>query len=170
MLPIALISFFSVTGALPAGVATRDTPSLQQLADAQNAWRADTSTVSQFLSAVPTLHGAQLAAAGLVALNAENDELLHKKVLDQAFNGDANIAEANDVLVTQSTFQSVVNALQSFADNGASMSADEIATLLKNTNTVRCGQVLPAIDTYFRVTGAKLNNGGTLVATRPNNC
>ncbi|KAI1276082.1 hypothetical protein F5Y07DRAFT_368018 [Xylaria sp. FL0933] len=168
MLPIVLISFFSVTQALPSGIASRQ--SIQQLADAENSWRADTSMVSQFLSAVPTLRGAALVSAGRVALNAETDELLHKKVLDQAFSSDPRIVQANNILVNQGTFQSVVDALQDFADNGATMSEAQITTLLTKTNGVRCGQVLPAIDTYFRVTGEKLNNGGLLVATRPNNC
>ncbi|KAI0419292.1 hypothetical protein F5X98DRAFT_335725 [Xylaria grammica] len=169
MLPIVLASLFSLTQALPASLAPRDQVT-QQLADAQNEWRADTSKVSQFLSAVPTLQGSKLEAAAQVALDAENDELLHKKVLDQNFSADQRIVQANDVLVTQGTFQSVVDALANFAQNGASMSPTEISTLLQQTNAVRCGQVLPAIDTYFRVTGEKLNNGGVLLATRPTNC
>ncbi|KAH8167822.1 hypothetical protein CIB48_g461 [Xylaria polymorpha] len=170
MLPIVLATFVSIAHSLPAGIDSRASPSIQQLADAQNQWRADTSKVSQFLSAVPTLHGSQLEAAGQVALDAENDELLHKKVLDQAFSSDPRIVAANDVLVNQGTFQSVVDALGKFATSGATMSPSEISTLLKNTNSVRCGQVLPAIDTYFHVTGEKLDNGGFLLATRPNNC
>ncbi|KAI0534364.1 hypothetical protein GGR58DRAFT_516211 [Xylaria digitata] len=169
MLPIALASLFSLTQALPSEIALRDL-SNQQLADAQNDWRADIGTVSQFLSAVPTLSGSKLEAAAQVALDAENDELLHKKVLDQAFSSDQRIVQANDVLVTQGTFQSVVDALENFAQNGASMSASDISTLLQKTNSVRCSQVLPAIDKYFRVTGEKLKNGGFLLATRPTNC
>ncbi|KAI1754012.1 hypothetical protein F4782DRAFT_494731 [Xylaria castorea] len=169
-LPILLSTFFSLTQGLPAAVDSRASASIQQLADAQNQWRADTSKVSQFLSAVPTLQGSQLEAAAQVALNAENDELLHKAVLDQSFSSDKRIADANDVLVNQRTFQSVVDALGQFAKSGATMSPSEISTLLQNTNAVRCGQVLPAIDTYFHVTGEKLNNGGFLIATRPTNC
>ncbi|TGJ85505.1 hypothetical protein E0Z10_g3275 [Xylaria hypoxylon] len=169
MLPIALASLFSLTQALPSGIASRSSVT-QQLADAQNDWRADTSMVSQFLSAVPTLQGSKLEAAAQVALDAENDELLHKKVLDQNFSSDPRIVQANDVLVNQRTFQSVVDALANFAQNGASMTPGEISTLLQQTNSVRCSQVLPAIDTYFSVTGEKLNNGGSLLATRPTNC
>ncbi|KAI0905775.1 hypothetical protein F4824DRAFT_138035 [Ustulina deusta] len=169
MLPIVLASLFSLTLALPTGIASRDSGN-QQLADAQNDWRADTSVVSQFLSAVPTLKGSDLAAAAKVALDAENDELLHKKVLDQTFSADPRIVGANNVLVTQGTFQVVVDALQDFADNGASMSSAQISALLTNANSVRCSKVLPAIDTYFRVTADRLQNGGILVATRPNNC
>ncbi|KAI0451616.1 hypothetical protein F5B21DRAFT_516633 [Xylaria acuta] len=170
MLPIVLATLFSFAQGLPASINTRASASIQQLADAQNQWRADTSMVSQFLSAVPTLHGSQLEAAAQVALNAENDELLHKKVLDQSFSSDKRIVAANDVLVNQGTFQSVVDALGKFATSGAKMAPSEISTLLQKTNSVRCGQVLPAIDTYFHVTGEKLNNGGFLIATRPTNC
>ncbi|KAI1423357.1 hypothetical protein F5Y12DRAFT_786095 [Xylaria sp. FL1777] len=170
MLPVVLAILFSLTHALPSCIGSRNSPSIQQLADAENTWRADTSTVSQFLSAVPTLNGTSLAAAAQVALNAENDELLHKKVLDEAFSSDPRIVEANDVLVKQGTFQSVVDALRDFADNGAVMTSCQISTLLKNTNTVRCSKVLPAIDTYFCVTSEKLNNGVSFTAARPNNC
>ncbi|KAI0100554.1 hypothetical protein GGR51DRAFT_532405 [Nemania sp. FL0031] len=154
--------------ALPTNLESR--ASIQQLADAQNQWRADTSVVSQFLSAVPSLSGSKLTSAAQVAFNAENDELLHKKVLDGEFGSDPRIVGANNVLVNQGTFQSVVDALGNFAKNGATMSASEKSALLSQTNNIRCGQVLPAIDTYFHVTGEKLQNGGFLVATRPNNC
>lgn len=167
-LALVLTSVLSFTQALPSGIAAR--ASNQQIADAQNSWRADTSTVSQFLSAVPTLRGTKLTSAAQVALDAEIDELTHKKVLDVAFASDSRIVSANDVLVNQGTFQSVVDALRDFADNGASKSEAEINTLLRNTNSVRCGKVLPAIDMYFRVAGEKLNNGGFLLATRPTNC
>ncbi|KAI0521256.1 hypothetical protein F5B22DRAFT_596317 [Xylaria bambusicola] len=166
-LTLILTSILSLTQALPSGIAVRGN---QQIADAQNSWRADTSMVSQFLSSVPTLRGAELQSAAQVALNAEIDELTHKKVLDGVFSSDPRIVQANNILVNQGTFQSVVDALQSFTDDGASMSEAEITTLLRNTNTVRCGQVLPAIDTYFRVAGERLNNGVLLLATRPNNC
>ncbi|KAI1367908.1 hypothetical protein F5Y08DRAFT_297290 [Xylaria arbuscula] len=165
---LILTSVLSLTQALPSGIAARARN--QQIADAQNSWRADTSTVSQFLSAVPTLRGTKLTSAAQVAFNAEVDELTHKKVLDGAFSSDPRIVSANDILVNQGTFQSVVDALRDFADNGDKKSEAEINTLLQNTNSVRCGKVLPAIDTYFRVAGEKLNNGGFLVATRPNNC
>ncbi|KAI3331753.1 hypothetical protein HD806DRAFT_168661 [Xylariaceae sp. AK1471] len=165
-----LVSFLSLTQALPTGVLSKTPVSNQDLADAQNQWRADTSKVSQFLSAVPTLKGTELTAAAQVALDAENDELLHKKVLDYEFGSDPRIADATNVLVNQGTFQSVVDALANFAKNGATMSPSQISTLLQQTNSVRCSKVLPAIDTYFRVTGEKLQNGGFLLATRPTNC
>jgi hypothetical protein len=165
-----LVSFLSLAQALPTTIMSKTPLSNQDLANAQNQWRADTSKVSQFLGAVPTLTGTQLTAAAQVALDAEKDELLHKKVLDYQFGSDPRIAEANSVLVTQGTFQSVVDALANFAKNGATMSPSQISTLLQQTNNVRCAQVLPAIDTYFHVTGEKLQNGGFLLATRPTNC
>ncbi|KAI1111842.1 hypothetical protein F5Y14DRAFT_301738 [Nemania sp. NC0429] len=168
LLPLMLTSLSPLAQALPFDVAPR--ASIQELADAQNSWRQDTSVVSQFLSAVPTLQGQRLQAAAQVALDAENDELLHKKVLDGAFSDDPRIAGADDVLVGQGTFQSVVDALARFSRDGAAMSPDEVLALLRRTNSVRCGRVLPAIDTYFRVTGEALRNGGFLLATRPTNC
>ncbi|GAP82816.1 hypothetical protein SAMD00023353_0103470 [Rosellinia necatrix] len=176
---LSLIALFpvllaSISTALPSGTAPRTSISKQQLADAQNKWRADTSAVSQFLSAVPSLSGrggAQLAAAARVALDAENDELAHKAVLDAAFLGsDARVAAADDVLVAQGTFQAVVDALALFARDGASMAPSEVAVLLRRANAVRCARVLPAIDAYFRVAGEALHNGGFLLATRPDNC
>ncbi|KAI1130786.1 hypothetical protein F5Y10DRAFT_262729 [Nemania abortiva] len=154
--------------ALPANLESRATN--QQLADAQNQWRADTARVSQFLSAVPTLSGSALQSAASAALGSENDELLHKKVIDGAFGSNPDIVGANNVLVNEGTFQAVVNALAELANNGANMSPSQISTLLQQTNNVRCGKVLPAIDTYFHVVGEVLQNGGFEVATRPNNC
>ncbi|KAI1182980.1 hypothetical protein F5B17DRAFT_435060 [Nemania serpens] len=168
ILPIVLTCLSPLTQALPSGIAPR--ASIQDLADAQNKWRQDTSMVSQFLSAVPNLQGSRLTAAAQVAVAAENDELLHKKVLDQAFGGDPRVVGANNVLVNQGTFQSVVDALANFASDGAEMSPSEIAALLLQTNSVRCGRVLPAINTYFRVTGETLQTGAFALATRPNNC
>ncbi|KAI8633293.1 hypothetical protein F5Y19DRAFT_417348 [Xylariaceae sp. FL1651] len=170
MLPVVLVSLLSLTQALPFETVVGRAVSNQDIADAQNQWRSDTSQVSQFLSAVPNLQGASLASAAQVALAAENDELLHKAVLDQAFGSDPRIVNANNILAVEQTFQGVVDALSDFAQNGASMSPSQVANLLQETNTLRCGQVLPAIDTYFRVAGEALQNGGFLVATRPNNC
>lgn len=164
------------------------------LLKAQNKWRADTSTVSHFLSSAPSLlqkqqqkqSGADLAAAAKIALDAENDELSHKEVIDEILgsggngngeggntNADERIAAADDVLVGQGTFQTVVDALERFAKDGdGTMTPDEAAALLQDTNAVRCGKVLPAIDTYFRVVGERLGlkGGDVLVATRPTNC
>ncbi|KAI0204915.1 hypothetical protein F4808DRAFT_456657 [Astrocystis sublimbata] len=167
ILPI-VATFFALAQGAPAVIDARATN--KQLADAQNGWAADTSKVSQFLSAVPTLHGAQLQAAAKVALAAEKNELVHKKVLDGAFGSDKRIVGANNVLVNKGTFQSVVDALAVFSTRGAKMSQADINALLRKTNTVRCGQVLPAIDTYFRVTGEKLKSGLFSLANRPNNC
>ncbi|KAI1171569.1 hypothetical protein F4777DRAFT_564960 [Nemania sp. FL0916] len=168
ILSVFLAGFLSTTQALPSGTSPRNTT--QQLADAQNKWQQDTSVVSQFLGAVPNLQGAKLQSAAQVALNAENDELLHKKVLDGSFPADSRIIAANDILVNQGTFQFVVDALANFAQNGATMSPSDKASLLQQTNQIRCGQVLPAIDTYFHVAGETLNNGGFALATRPVNC
>ncbi|KAJ8113632.1 hypothetical protein ONZ43_g5113 [Nemania bipapillata] len=170
VLPAVLAAFIPLTQALPANLLSRAT--IQQIADAQNQWRSDTSDVSQFLSAVPSFLGAgsKLSSAAQPALASEKDELLHKKVLDDAFGSDPRIINANEVLVNQGTFQFVVDSLQNYAENGSTMSDDDVTTLLQQVNSVRCGKVLPAIDMYFVVAGEKLNNGGTLVATRPNNC
>lgn len=170
VLPAVLACFFPLTQALPSGLASR--ASIQQIADAQNEWEHDTGSVSQFLSALPGFLGQafEITASAQAALIAETDELTHKQVLDAAFGSDPRIVAANDILVTQGKFQFVVDSLTNLQNNGGSLSSEEITQLLQSTNAVRCGYVLPAIDVYFRVAAEKLNNGGTLVAVRPNNC
>jgi hypothetical protein len=150
---------------------TRQMPSISQIADAQNQWAADTSKVSQFLSAAPNLSGQELTMQAAAALASEKDELTHKAVLDMAFlSTDLSVQQANAVLVTQSTFQVVVNGLNNLATNGASLSQGQVNTLVLQINTDRCNFVLPAIDTYFRASGEFLDTGLIAVANRPNNC
>ncbi|MAD84639.1 MAG: hypothetical protein CL912_16900 [Deltaproteobacteria bacterium] len=145
--------------------------SIQDIADAQNAWRADTSMVSQFLSVAPSLTGTALTSAASTALDAENNELLHKMVLDATFLAtDTSVQDANDILVTQHKFQDVVDGLTNLKENGEGMTPADVKVEVGKINAGRCGSVLPAIDSYFRAAAGVLDNGGTLLATRPNNC
>jgi len=149
-------------------------PSTQDIADAQNEWAADTSKVSQFLSAAESLDSGDLVTQATTALANEKDELIHKAVLDNQFlsvsNPDPNVQQANDTLVGQGTFMFVVNGLQALATNGASMSPSDVSAAILSINTDRCTFVLPAIDEYFTASGNLLNNGDVLVANRPDNC
>ncbi|KAI1327114.1 hypothetical protein F5Y16DRAFT_203546 [Xylariaceae sp. FL0255] len=161
------VSIASLASALPAIVPRQD---VQAIANAQNAWAHDTSVVSQFLGAATSLTGADLTNAAQIALDAEKDELTHKAVLDAKFGTDSRIISANTILVTEGTFQLVVNNLANLAQNGATMSVGEVQGIIENTNADRCGKVLPAIDQYFQVSGDFLNNGAILEATIPVNC
>jgi hypothetical protein len=108
-------------GLLPAVVlaapalSTRQQITPQDVADAVNFWAYDTGIVSQFLDNAALFSPSDLLAQAQYALNAENDELHHKAVLDAVFLNvdfpDPNIQNANDILVNQGTFQSVVNLL-----------------------------------------------------------
>jgi len=142
--------------------------------NAQVNWFQDTSLVSQFLSIAPTLTGQDLANAAASALASENDELIHKGVLDAAFltviNLDPNVLTANATLVDQGTFVFVVNGLMDLATNGAGYTPDQVAFSVNEINTVRCGQVLPAIDIYLQDAGVLSGNQFPNAAVRPNNC
>ena len=117
---------------------------------AQGNWEADTSIVSSFLSSTDSLSGTALANAAQTALNAENNELTQKAVLDSQFvfvnNPNPTVQKANAVLVDQGTFQFVVNGLQNLATNGATMSAAQVSAAVASINIDRCNKVLPAID------------------------
>ena len=87
-------------------------PTLQDIADAQDQWAADTSKVSQFLSVAELLNSGDLVSQAATALANEKDELIHKAVLDNQFlfvtDPNKNVQQANDKLVGYGTFNVVV--------------------------------------------------------------
>ncbi|KAI1759557.1 hypothetical protein GGR53DRAFT_135180 [Hypoxylon sp. FL1150] len=163
-----ILGLASLTHAAPAAFAPR--ASISDIGDAQNGWAADTSRVSQFLSAAPNLSGTALTSQAQAALDSELDELTRKAVLDGQFGNDASIQEAGATLSRPDTFQFVVDGLRQLATQGAGMSAAEVNALVSQINATRCKNVLPAIDAYFRVASGFLNNGLTALANRPDNC
>src|SRR2546421_8683253 len=72
--------------------------------NAQVYWYQDTFLVSQFLSEATSLSGQDLANAAASALGSENDEPIHKGVIDSLLPNDPNIQAANNILITQGTF------------------------------------------------------------------
>jgi len=108
---------------------------------------SDTGVVSNFQNIGAGLVGntQQFMSQANIALLAEKDELLHKADIDAIIGNDPTISLAN-LTLTDSSFQSVVNALQDMTTNGPARVAD-IAAI----NKVRCPQVLPAIDTYCAI-------------------
>jgi hypothetical protein len=166
---------FALLPALSLAAPTHNhNPSKHDINEARFAWAADTGTVSHFLSTAPFLHGQALSDLAAGALAAELDELTHKAVIDDKFllvdHPNHKIVKANDVLVTQKTFQFVVDGLTKFKDNGASYTKAQIDSLVASMNKDRCFHVLPAIDTYLRVAGQFTHTDPSLHATRPNNC
>ncbi|XXH05583.1 hypothetical protein Hte_012015 [Hypoxylon texense] len=167
---LGLASLTPLTGAAPA-----PTPlSIEELGGARNAWASDTSKVSQFLSAAPSLTGAALASQAAAAFAAESDEKAQKAVLDKQFarsDGDDEVRAAKAVLERPDTFQAVLDGLEALASAaGAGYSAAQVADAVGRINETRCRNVLPAIDAYFRAVGRVLDNGVTAVANRPDNC
>jgi hypothetical protein len=159
----------------PLVVRQSNPPTLQDIADAQNQWASDTGTVSDFLSRAESLNSAlDLVSQAAIALRAENDELIHKAVLDSQFvfvaEPTASVQNANNVLVDQGTFGDVVAGLQGLVDNGANLSPSDVSAAIESINVGRCARVLPSIDTYFQAAGNLLQNGVNLLASRPNNC
>ncbi|KAK4940163.1 hypothetical protein LTR10_019698 [Elasticomyces elasticus] len=159
MLGRALLFFSLIPAFLAAPLVPRQ-ESNAALQSAALAWQADTGVVSAFLSEAASLSGSALTAAAQNALNAENDELLHKAVLDAEFLNVAHpnllVVAANAVLVNAGTFQFVVNGLTLLADSGASFTKAQIEAEVLKINLDRCNLVLPSIDTYFAVTASYL--------------
>ncbi|KID89719.1 hypothetical protein MGU_03124 [Metarhizium guizhouense ARSEF 977] len=160
-----------------SGSASGQTPTSEQIDTAARAWRNDTGTVSNFLSNAESMDPQELQRQGKIALDAENDELLHKAVLDRMFlNGtaaarDAGVADAHDVLVNQDTFQFIVDGLTLVSKRGSTMKPDEVKTLVRAMNQDRCPHVLPAIDKYMAAAqGAVPGGDKSLKAYRPTNC
>ncbi|PHH62867.1 hypothetical protein CDD81_6585 [Ophiocordyceps australis] len=149
-------------------------PSNEEIERAQMGWRNDTMVVSRFLSTAETMSPQQLSSEASIALDAELDELTHKKVLDrkftQGFGQDQVVLQANNVLEGQQTFQFVVDGLKDFKENGETMPPQEVSRKIRAINTDRCGQVLPSIDKYMTAAAGVLQQPEVPKAYRPTNC
>jgi hypothetical protein len=139
------------------------------LSSACAAWVADTGIVSNFLNIGAGLVNdtSEFENQANIALQAEDDELLHKAAIDQLIGNDPTISLAN-LTLTDGSFQSVVNGLADMALNGPSRAAD-----IPSIDTVRCPQILPAIDAYCAIAAefaAPLGVMFSLRAIRPSAC
>ncbi|KAF2100981.1 hypothetical protein NA57DRAFT_55051 [Rhizodiscina lignyota] len=167
-----VVAFIAGSSASPTLFA-RQMPSAAQINQAIQAWQADTATVSAFLDAAANLgnfaSNADFESQALTATNAEKDELTHKAVLDMEFPGQSNaqIVQANQVLVADNTFQNVVDQLQEMSVLGESRASADVT----NINNDRCVHVLPCIDVYFAQGAiAAGDSGAPLTAARPAAC
>ncbi|KAF8851308.1 hypothetical protein BDZ45DRAFT_696043 [Acephala macrosclerotiorum] len=148
-----ILSYCFTVLAVAASVAETITPKRQvseTITAAANSWRNDTGTVSAFLdyavSLLPNSPSDFLEHAA-TALAAELDELTHKAVLDKFFllnttQPNHAVSDADSILVTDGTFQYVVDSLTDISKTGRLVNVLSI-------NAVRCTYVLPAIDTYL---------------------
>jgi hypothetical protein len=139
---------------------------------AQSNWAQDTAVVSQFLSTGASLTGQDLVNAATNALSFENDELVHKGVLDNLLlNADhPDIVKADNILGAQGNFQFVVTGLTNLAFNGLNFTPDQVLSQIQQINNVRCSLVLPSIDTYLQTAAVLSGNAFPNAAVRPNNC
>ncbi|OCL07947.1 hypothetical protein AOQ84DRAFT_266223, partial [Glonium stellatum] len=103
------------------------------VAEAANLWAQDVSAVSLFLTTASTLSGVDFTNQAASALESENDELVHKQILDNVLSGNPFVQAANNTLVEQGTFQAVVSLLQDMVSNGASRVGD-----VEAINNIRC--------------------------------
>ncbi|KAI9656305.1 MAG: hypothetical protein M1821_004968 [Bathelium mastoideum] len=162
----------------PQATPTEPQPTADDLNNAVLKWQADTGLVSNFLNVAvdpngpPT--GQDLLNDASSAFGSETDELNWKAVIDGsdvAFE-DTRIAQANEILVTQGTFNMVVQGLQDISVSGDIVRQQDV----DNINDVRCNQVLPAIDMYFAAVADFLNSVSdegtfeTQTAVRPFAC
>ncbi|KAF6836362.1 hypothetical protein CMUS01_05439 [Colletotrichum musicola] len=132
-----------------------------QVMNAVMSWMQDTGKVTKFLNSATSFTGAEFTKQATIALNAEIDELNHKMVLDAALTGMDMVAQANNVLATQGTFQQVVDTLQSMVTNGPDTAQRDVDSINNN----RCVNVLPNIDMYFAAAGMP-----QIQAVRPTGC
>lgn len=176
--PVALLLLPTLTLGAPAPHSRpkRQAASDQQLRDAANAWLADTQAVSNFLSIAATLSGQDLRNQASTAFQRENDEANPQKMtidgvlLNTGLPESGDVGTADDVLVTQGTFQFVVDGLSDLALNGDAFDQATIASKVDAINNDRCGSVLPAIDMYFQAVEDFVQDGIALTAARPTQC
>ncbi|KAK1983616.1 hypothetical protein LZ30DRAFT_561958, partial [Colletotrichum cereale] len=103
-----------------------------QIKNAVMSWMQDTAKVTRFLDTATSYTGAEYKKQATIALNAEVDELNHKKVLDVALKGMQMVSRANAVLDTQGTFQQVVDVLKSMVANGPDNAQKDVNTINNN--------------------------------------
>lgn len=128
-----------------AGAAPSDT----QLRNAVMGWMRDTGKVTNFLNSATSLTGDEYTRQAQIALNAEVDELNHKKILDAGLSSMPSVQAANEILDTQGNFQNVVTVLQNMVNNGPDTAQADVDAINNN----RCVNVLPNIDAYFAAAG-----------------
>lgn len=152
------------TGGPPVG--SVDARTLQAMQLAASNWFTDTGIVSLFQNNGPiTADPDQFRGIADGAFKAEVDELTQKAVLDQVIGNDPRVSLAN-LTLTNGVFQSVVDNLQIMSTQGQAR-----ASLISTINSVRCTQILPAIDTYFIVAAEYIgDNAQQRRAIRPNAC
>lgn len=152
------------TGGPPVG--SLDARTVQAMQLAASNWFTDTGIVTLFQNNGPiTANPDQFRGIADGAFKAEVDELTQKAVLDQVIGNDPRVSLAN-LTLTNGVFQSVVDNLQIMSIQGQSRAA-----LISTINSVRCTQILPAIDTYFLVAAEYIgDNAQQRRAIRPNAC
>lgn len=176
LLAALLIPTLTLSAPAPLSHSKRQATSPQKLRDAANAWQADTQAVSNFLSIAATLSGQDLRNQASTAFQRENDEANPEKsnidavLLNTGLPESGEVGTANDVLVTQGTFQVVVDGLSDLALNGDTFDQATIASKVDAINNDRCGSVLPAIDMYFDAVANFVQDGVVLTAARPTQC
>ncbi|KAM0326133.1 hypothetical protein ACHAQA_006726 [Verticillium albo-atrum] len=143
------------------GAAPNNAPSDTQLMNAVMGWMNDTAKVTNFVNTATSLSGDEFNRQAQIALNAELDELNHKKVLDAGLGDNPMVQSANEVLENQGTFQNVVDVLQAMVNNGPDTAQADVNAINNN----RCVNVLPNIDMYFAAAGMP-----EVSAARPTGC
>ena len=186
----AAISLVLAASAYARVISRRQDDTQQQLLNAVRSWQDDTDEVSSFLDLSVGFDQSSdnFASLAIDALGQEKDELKHKATIEQlvgigstscSIGNDQclSVTAANDTLVADGTFQSVVNLLQDMSNNG--LSAIGAVDKINNGHDGiggRCGSVLPAIDEYFLSASEFLQqnfNDNSLVgqqAIRPKAC
>jgi hypothetical protein len=122
---------FGGNAAAGATKATATAVSNAAIASAVSAWQADTGIVTNFLNKATTF-GATYNQEATKALNAENNELVHKAVLDTALGTNTAVKAANNTLVTQGTFQDVVDVIQAMSTCSIKSAAAQVAQINNN--------------------------------------
>jgi hypothetical protein len=122
----------TASAAKPAGAAASGSISKIQIANAVSSWMNDTAKVTKFLNTATSLTGDDYTKQATIALNAEKDELNHKKILDTAMGQMAYVIAANNVLETQGSFQNVVDILQKMVNEGPDMAQANVNAINQN--------------------------------------
>ena len=133
-------------------------------------WSQDTAVVSSALSllATGTMSEQDFRDAADMAYMAEVNELMQKNYIDALLSNMPEIQAASTSL-SNGSFAIVVDQLREMRIRG-NKNMTFVNAAVQGMNTLRCRQVLLAIDTYLQTANLAAGNTSFISATRPPAC
>ncbi|OCL11118.1 hypothetical protein AOQ84DRAFT_387047 [Glonium stellatum] len=165
----SLLAFIAATTAVPfpGRLVARD-PTQDQVLTSIESWRNDVVNVNSFLDSATSLSASDLQTAAQTALGFASDEPVELGILS-SISGLADDA-LNAITLLQEVFGNVITDLQNIINDPSATSI--VNTQLEEINSVRCCNVLPALDILWQAAADDegISNQVDTSVPRPNAC